>query len=115
MRKNKVLFTVIAILLCTNIHAQTRTVTLNEDDALCDGGKIEIINYDDDKVTISADTLIHDVTVVIKDKCGNTIYANKTTLEPIEKTIAIPKDYKNDKYVIEIYYDDKILYGFFKQ
>lgn len=32
MRKHKLLFIVTTFLLCTNIHAQTRTVTLHNDD-----------------------------------------------------------------------------------
>lgn len=106
-----------AIMLCTGMLAETKTVTLYNDDLTCEGGHYEVptINYDDNTVTISADTLINNATVVIKDAEGNVLHEEQTTVTPTETTINLPQSEHQDKSVIELYYDDKCLYGFFDE
>lgn len=114
--KKRTLLAFMTITLCTGMQAQTRTVTLYNDDLECKGGRYELptINYDDNTVTISADTVIN-ATVVIKDADGNIIHKEKTTVTQDDTTINLPKNEQQDKYVIELYYDDKCLYGFFDE
>jgi len=114
--KKRTLLAFMAITLCTGMQAQTRTVTLYNDDLKCKGGRYELptINYDDNTVTISADTVIN-ATVVIKDADGNIIHEEKTTATQAETTINLPTSEQQDKYVIELYYNDKHLYGFFEE
>lgn len=114
MLKRILLLFVIALNL--GAQAQIQYVKLYNDDLTCAGGRYEIptINYDENSVVISADTLIYNVTVVIKDKCGNVIYSCVTTVNSAGIQVNIPQVYNNDKYAIELYYDDKYLYGFFE-
>ena len=109
-----------AITLCTGMQAQTRTVTLHNSDVdefTTDGPCYEVptINYDDKTVTISADTLINNATVVIKDADGNVIHEEKTTVTPAEKNINLLQSGQREKSVVELYYDDKCLYGYFNE
>lgn len=106
-----------AVTLCTGMQAQTKTVTLHNDDLEYQHGHYEVptINYDDKTVTISADTLINNATVVIKDADGNVIHEEKTTVSPAEKNINLPQSGQREKSVVELYYDDKCLYGYFNE
>ena len=115
--KRRTTIAIMAITLCTGMQAQTKTVTLYNDDLTCQGGRYEvpIINYDDTTVTISADTLINNATVVIKDADGNVIHEEKTTVTPAEKNINLPQSGQREKSVVELYYDDKWLYGYFDE
>lgn len=115
MKKTTIL-AIMAIAFCTSMQAETKTVTLYNDDNHKEEHKYEVptINYDDKTVTISADTLIKNATVVIKDANGNVIHEEKTTVTPSETIISLPKAKQKEKLVVEIYYDDKYLYGFFE-
>ncbi len=35
-------------------------------------------------------------------------------INPAETTLSIPEEYQNDKFTIEIYYNDKYVYGYFE-
>lgn len=118
MKKTTIL-AIMAIAFCTSMQAETKTVTLynpDVDEFTPDGphSEVPIINYDDKTVTISADTLIKNATVVIKDANGNVIHEEKTTVTPSETIISMPQAKQKEKLVVEIYYDDKYLYGFFE-
>lgn len=106
-----------AITLCTNMQAKTKTVTLHNDDLECNERHYEIpaIDYDDKTVTISADTLIYDATVVIKNANGNVIHQEQTVITPTKTTINLPQTEQAEKSEVEVYYDDKRLYGFFEE
>lgn len=115
--KKKFLLSLMAFVSCTAMLAQVRTVTLHNDDLTYDEHSYEIptVNYDKDYVSISADTLIYNVGVVIRDCYGNVIYSGKTTVNPADKRINLPQKYQGRKYTVEIYYDDKYLYGYFEK
>lgn len=106
-----------AIALCTSMQAQTKTVTLHNDDLECNERHYEIptINYDDKTVTISADTLIYDATVVIKNANGNVIHQEQTVITPTKTVINLPQTEQAEKSEVEVFYDDKRLYGFFEK
>lgn len=109
------------LMFCTAMQAQVRTVELQcsgvEDYPKTNGPSYEIptVNYDKDYVSISADTLIYNVGVVIRDCYGNVIYSGKTTVNPADRRINLPQKYQGRKYTVEIYYDDKYLYGYFEK
>ncbi len=115
--KKRTTIAIMAITLCTGMQAQTRTVTLYNDDLTTQGPHFEVptINYDDKTVTISADTLINNATVVIKDAEGNVIHEEQTIVTPAEKNINLPQSGQREKSVVELYYDDKCLYGYFDE
>lgn len=106
-----------AATLCTCMQAQTKTVTLQNDDLVCEEGHYTrpAINYDDKTVTISADTLIYDATVVIKNANGNVIHQEQTVITPTKTAINLPQTEQAEKSEVEVYYDDKRLYGFFEE
>lgn len=66
-------------------------------------------------VTIHSDSLINNVHIIIKDDKGNVMYNEVTTLQPAPNTIYIPEEYDNEKYSIEIFYDEKHLIGKFEE
>lgn len=113
----KILLSLMAFVSCTAMQAQVRTVTLYNDDLRANKEHYEIptVNYDKDYVSISADTLIYNVGVVIRDCYGNVIYSGKTTVNPADRRINLPQKYQGRKYTVEIYYDDKYLYGYFEK
>lgn len=106
-----------AVTLCTAMQAQTKTVTLQNDDyqITSHGNVLPAINYDDKTVTISADTLIYDATVVIKNANGNVIHQEQTVITPTKTAINLPQTEQAEKSEVEVFYDDKRLYGFFEE
>lgn len=106
-----------AVMLCTTMQAQTKTVTLQNDDLVCKEGHYQLptINYDDKTITISADTLIYDATVVIKNANGNVIHQEQTVISPTKTVINLPQTEQTEKSEVEVLYDDKRLYGFFEE
>lgn len=44
---------------------------------------------------------------------GNVIYNQKKMINPTETTLNIPKEYQNDKFTIDIYYEGKYICGYF--
>lgn len=109
-----------AVTLCTAMQAQTKTVTLHSsdlDEITINGPHYErpTINYDDKTVTISADTLIYDAMVVIKNANGNVIHQEQTVITPTMTVINLPQTEQAEKSEVEVFYDDKRLYGFFEK
>lgn len=118
--KKKTIIAIMVITICTGLQAQTRTMTLHSsdiDENLIGGSRYEVptVDYDDEAVTISADTLINNVTIVIKDADGNIIHRQNTNVTPAETTIALTQYDQQNKFMIEVYYDNKCLYGYFKE
>lgn len=115
--KKKITLGFMGLMLCTMMQAQERTVTLYNDDLENYDHSYEIptINYDDYHVTISANTLIYNVTVVIRDIAGNVIYRCTTTVNPADRILNLPLKYQEQKYTVEVIYDDKYMYGYFEK
>lgn len=76
---------------------------------------IPIVSSDDDDVTISCDSLINDVTVIIHDQWGNVMHRSTQTISPSETTIYVPNTDDSEKTTIDLYYDRKHLSGYFKE
>lgn len=77
--------------------------------------EIPKVTHDDDIVTISSDSLISDMRVIIKDTHGNVMYDNRITINPSDNTIYVPEEYDSEKYSIELIYDKRRLYGYFEK
>ncbi|WP_146078689.1 DUF3244 domain-containing protein [Prevotella sp. MGM1] len=114
--KKKFMICCMAIITSMGMHAQGKTVELHWDIPKTDQHRFEVptVKYDKDEVTISADTIIYNAHIIIKDATGNTIYDKKKMINPAETTLSIPEEYQNDKFTIEIYYKDKYVYGYFE-
>lgn len=113
--KKRFLLTFSVVILQIMLYAGN-IVTLYEDiNAKSIGHRYEVPVVVDEgaSITIASDTLVSDVHVLIKDVSGTVISDEVVTLLPSENTICIPEEYKNDKYSIELYYDEKCFYGYF--
>jgi len=91
-------------------------VTLNRKaDIKADGHRYEVPVVTDEgtSVTITSDTLVSDVRVIIKDVSGTIISDEVVTLLPSDNVVSIPEEYQNDKYSIELYCGDNCFYGYF--
>ena len=76
-------------------------------------GEIPTVTYDEEQVTITADTLLYSVTVVIKDETGAVMYSGVMDVSSAETTLPVPDGLTGRKYSIELYYEDNSLYGRF--
>ncbi len=117
--RNRFMLCCIGLMLSTGVHAQEKTVTLQcfgPDDKTREGHRFEVptVKYDKDEVTISSDTIMYNVHIIIKDVNGNVIYNQKKMIDPAETTLSIPEEYQNDKFTIEIYYKKEYMYGYFE-
>lgn len=103
------------LMVCSTMRAQMRTVDLYNDDKEIVERRYELptVKYDEVSVFVSADTLINNVAVIVKDYEGNVIYSGRTTVSPADRHINLPQRYQGRKYKVELYYDDKYLYGYF--
>ena len=73
------------------------------------------ISYDGDEVTITCDSTIYNVDVVISDQYGNVMHQSTQTITPMESTIFVPDTGDGtEKTSIDLYYDDKHLKGYFE-
>ncbi len=78
-----------------------------------DYSEIPIVTYDEEQVTITADTLLYNVRVVIKDEAGAVMYSGMMNVSSAETTLPVPDGLAGRKYSIELYYEDNSLYGRF--
>jgi len=72
---------------------------------------INDITSERDFVTIHSDSLINNVHIIIKDDKGNVMYDDTTTIQPSTNIIYVPEEYDNEKYIIEIFYDEEYIVG----
>ena len=75
--------------------------------------EIPVVTDEGSEIVITSDTLVSDVRVIIKDVSGTVISDELLTLHPSDNIVNIPEEYQNDKYSIELYYDENCLYGYF--
>lgn len=111
----KILTAVFAMALKTTLYAGNIVILNEKNDDKNIGHRYEVPVVVDEgaSITIASDTLVSDVHVLIKDVSGTVISDEVVTLLPSENTICIPEEYQNDKYSIELYYDEKCFYGYF--
>ena len=77
---------------------------------------VPIVSSDDDNVIISCDSIIHDMTIVIKDQYGSVMHQSTQTVGPNETTLYVPDQSEDsEKTTIDLYYDRKHLSGAFEE
>lgn len=74
------------------------------------------VQEDGDDVTITCDSIINNVDVVIRDQYGNVMHQSTLTIGPNETTLYVPStDGDSEKTTIDLYYDRKHLSGYFDE
>lgn len=115
----EVLFVVCCAFAFLNAKAQRGCVTLYGDQYTNEKPRsrdeIPIVRYDNDEVTVSSDSLIYNVTIVIKDEEGRVMHSTVTTVDKTGTNLFVPDEDDSRKYTIELVYDEKALYGYFGQ
>ena len=82
----------------------------------CHNSCIPTVTTDGDDVTITCDSTIYNVDVVISDQYGNVMHQSTQTITPMESTIFVPDTGDgSEKTTIDLYYDDKHLKGYFDE
>ncbi len=76
-------------------------------------GEIPTVTYDEEQVTITADTLLYNVRVVIKNEAGAVMYSGVMDVSSAETILPVPDGLAGRKCSIELYYEDNSLYGRF--
>ena len=119
--KKHYLITFCSILLyCMSLHAQKTEVQLSNnhgtDVKMGHDLVIPVINVDGDEVTVSCDSVINNVDIVIRDQFGNVMHQSTQTITPMESTIFVPDTGDgSEKCTIDLYYDRRHLSGTFKE
>ena len=115
---------ILILLLCLqgfSVHAQSKTVSLvSPRDAIHNPNGphsgIPIVSYNDDEVTVSCDSVINNVDIVIRDQFGNVMHQSTQTITPMESTIFVPDTGDgSEKCTIDLYYDRRHLSGTFEE
>lgn len=128
---NKILFTVICTLHC--IFGVAQNVTEHVDflkdvmmqlvdnkDKICHGqpthkapARMPQVSYDNQHIYIIPHYDITDAQVVIRDDNNNIIYDIDTTLSGSGSVIMLPENVMENKYCIELTYNEKCYIGYF--
>ena len=118
--KNILLLTVAAVLYVIPTVASNRNVELKNRDHLDvivgHPNSVPTVNEDGDEVTITCDSTINDVDIVIRDQYGTVMHQSTQTIGPNETTIYVPStNGDSEKTTIDLYYDRKHLSGYFEE
>ena len=107
------------ILFSTSVSAKQKEVELYTTDILSPKGPssgIPIVQEDGNDITISCDTALYNVDVVIRDQFGYVMHHSVENIGPMETTISVPEDNElNPKATIDLYYDRKHFSGDFNE
>ncbi len=107
------------ILFSTSVSAEQKEVKLYTIDILSPKGPnsgIPIVQEDGNDITISCDTTLYNVDIVIRDLYGNVMHHSVENIGPIKTTIFVPEDNgSNPKATIDLYYDRKHFSGDFNE
>lgn len=77
---------------------------------------VPLVDSDRDDVTLTCDSVLYNVDVVIKDQFGNVMHHSVENIGPMETTISVPeRDDFSEKTTIDLYYDRKHLSGSFDE
>lgn len=111
----KILTTLFAVILQITLYAGNDVPLYNDVKGSSKGHRYEapVVTDEGSTVTITSEELVSNVRIIIKDVSGTVISDETITLLPSDNVISIPEEYKNDKYLIEIYYGDNCFYGYF--
>lgn len=116
--KQNLFLLLLGLFTMSGLYAQNGNVQLYESNPKDKEGThrndVPVVNYDEDGVTLSSDSLISNVAIIIKDENGHVMCNEQTTLSPVEKVLFVPDEDESHKYTIELVYDKKTLYGYFE-
>ena len=114
--KKKTYILILFIMHCIMMFAQKDSVNLQNYDSHNEERKFEIptVKYDEESVVIACDSTIEFATILIKNNTGEVLYQENTSITPIAKQLEIGHEEQKEKSSIEVYYDDKFLYGYFQ-
>ena len=76
---------------------------------------IPTVTSENDDVTISSDSTIYNVDIIIKDQYGQVLHQSTQTIDPTGTVVSVP-NYGSDseKTTIDLYYDRQHLCGYFE-
>ena len=105
-----------ALFSASVLNAQSLSVSLVEVDHIIpnhNGHRYEVpqVDVSDGDITIKSDTLLTDVTVVVKDQYGSILHASSETIDNMGSTISVPAGGFSEPSSIDLYYDDRHLRG----
>ena len=77
--------------------------------------EIPTVTSENDDVTISCDSTIYNVDIIIKDQYGQVLHQSTQTIDPTGTVVSVP-NYGSDseKTTIDLYYDRQHLCGYFE-
>ena len=107
-------------MLAVNMLASSGTVFLHRGtigEEWGNGGNNEVpipqVTYDDTSVSISCDSLLHDVQVVIKDEDDQVMYSGSINLNANLQILNVPQSLNHRMFSIEIFAREENFYGYF--
>lgn len=71
------------------------------------------VTYDDNIVSISCDSLLHDVQVVIKDEDDRVMYSGSINLNANVQILNVPQSFNQRIFSIELFAREDCFYGYF--
>ena len=85
-----------------------------------DGGEVNSVpiprvTYDDTSITFTCDSTLTEVDVVVKDIQGNVLIEDTISLNHTYVLHHLPESMGQQRYMVELFFDDKYYYGFFDQ
>ena len=79
------------------------------------GAPIPRVTYDDTSITFSCDSTISQVDVVVKDIQGNVLIEDTISLNHTYVLYHAPESLNHQRYLVELYFDNRYYYGYFDQ
>lgn len=118
--KNRFLLLFLGCMLCRSIFSDNITLQFAYDhkEDVCNGHSyvVPTVTSDDDEVTITCDSTLYNVDIVICDQWGNVMYHSTQTVGPNETILYVPNLAENsEKTTIDLYYGREHLKGIFDE
>ena len=109
----KIIFSIFLSLLPLSVFSQKETVSLVDVKNLSvpHGSCVPNVTTDGDDIIIKSDSLLTDVTVVVKNQNGEVMHVSSETIDKVGATITVPNADVSEPATIDLYYDDKHLRG----
>jgi hypothetical protein len=79
------------------------------------GAPIPRVTYDDTSITFSCDSTISQVDVVVKDIQGNVLIEDTISLNHTYVLYHAPESLNHQRYLVELYFDNRYYYGYLDQ
>jgi len=119
---NKITLIFIILLLPTTMIASSGVVVLQRGDignGWFGGGDngipIPRVTYDDTSITFTCDSTLAEVDIFVKDIQGNVLIEDTISLNQTYVLYHTPETMGHQRYLVELFFDDKYFYGYFDQ